>query len=343
MNDPMLAPHSGPGGHGPGLEAFTPFAPRAPWWGGDLQTMRNFFAARTGRRPHVAGERLYLAMRDGSGDRLAALLTRMAPRNDRPLVVLIHGLTGCETSMNMARAAAYHCAQGYPVLRLNLRGAGPSRATCKGDYHAGCSRDLADALASLGELEPALAARGLLLSGVSLGANAMIKFLAEYGGDFPIRAAVSVSAPIDLALSSRSLMRRRNAPYHKWLLQRMKLDCQGSEIDASERAALAAARTVFEFDDTYVAPRHGFAGAPEYYENSMALRYLDAVRVPTLLIHAHDDPWVPVAPYLDHDWSRNPALRVLLPRRGGHVGFHGRGHDPSWHDRCAAQFFSGFC
>ena len=74
----------------------------------------------------------------------------------------------------------------------------------------------------------------------------------------------------------------------------------------------------------------------------MALRFLDAVRAPILLIHAHDDPWVPVAPYLDHDWSRNPALRVLLPRRGGHVGFHARGHDASWHDRCAARFFADF-
>ena len=104
---------------------FQPFQPRAPWWGGDLQTMRNFFAARTGRRPQIAGERLYLAMRDGSGDRLAALLTH-AKRNDRPLVVLLHGLTGCETSMNMARAAACHLEGGYSVLRLNLRGAGPS-------------------------------------------------------------------------------------------------------------------------------------------------------------------------------------------------------------------------
>ena len=94
--------------------------------------MRNYFAARRGRRPHVAGERLHLPLSDGSGDRLAALLSRAA-RNDRPLIVLLHGLTGCETSMNMARAAAYHLTQGYSVLRLNLRGAGPSRASCRGD------------------------------------------------------------------------------------------------------------------------------------------------------------------------------------------------------------------
>ena len=110
----------------------------------------------------------------------------------------------------------------------------------------------------------------------------------------------------------------------------------------SLRDALLISRTVYEFDDTYVAPRHGFTGAPEYYEKSKALRYLYAVRVPTLLIHAHDDPWVPVAPYLGQDWSRNPALCMLLPRRGGHVGFHGRGHHTSWHDRCAAQFFNRF-
>ena len=120
---------------------FPPFRPGVPWWGPDLQTLRNFLSARAGGRPVLDGERLHLAMNDGSGDRLAALLTP-AP-GGKPLVVLIHGLTGCETSMNMVRAAMHHHARGHPVLRLNLRGAGPSRASCAGDYHAGCSKDLA--------------------------------------------------------------------------------------------------------------------------------------------------------------------------------------------------------
>lgn len=277
-------------------------------------------------------------MGDGSGDRLAALLTP-APGGG-PTVVLIHGLTGCETSMNMLRATIFHHGQGRNVLRLNLRGAGPSRATCTGDYHAGCSADLAGALAALEDSAPDLSRNGLFLSGVSLGANVMIKFLAELGADFPIRAAVSVSAPLDLAASARCIMRPRNTLYHRWLLQRMKVDCGGSDLTAAQRAALEAARTVYEFDDQFLAPQHGFASADEYYERTGAGRFLDRVPVPLLVIHACNDPWIPAAPYLEYDWSRNEKLTALLPLAGGHVGFHDPGHSVSWHDRCAAQFFA---
>lgn len=317
---------------------FPAFRPRAPWWGPDLQTLRNFFLARTGGRPKLGGERLHLDMRDGSGDRLAALLT--LAEGNKPLVVLIHGLTGCETSMNMVRAAIHHYAMGYPVLRLNLRGAGPSRATCKGDYHAGCSRDLADALSSLTETAPELIRNGLYISAVSLGANVMLKFLSEYGAGFPVRAAASVSAPIDLAASAKSVMRRRNCLYHRWLLERMKIDCGGSELRPEQRAAMDLARSVYEFDDIFLAPRHGFDGADHYYKETGAARFLDAVSTPTLVIHARNDPWIPAAAYLSNDWSRNDKLTPLLPLTGGHVGFHDSGHEASWHDRCAAAFFA---
>lgn len=320
------------------LLEFTPFRPRAPWWGPDLQTLRNFVVARAGGRPRLPGERLHLAMKDGSGDRLAALLTP-AP-GDKPLVVLIHGLTGCETSMNMARAALHHHAMGHPVLRLNLRGAGPSRATCRGNYHAGCSDDLADALQSLIQTAPELTANGIYISAVSLGANVMLKFLAENGADFPVRAAASISAPIDLAASARSVMRRRNAPYHRWLLARMKVDCGGAALGPEEREAMLKARTVVAFDDLFLAPHHGFEGAAHYYEETGSGRYLGSVRTPTLIVHAQNDPWIPAEPYLDYDWSRNDRLTPLLPRAGGHVGFHDPGHEVSWHDRCAAEFFA---
>ncbi len=317
---------------------FPPFRPGVPWWGPDLQTLRNFLSARAGGRPVLDGERLHLAMNDGSGDRLAALLTP-AP-GGKPLVVLIHGLTGCETSMNMVRAAMHHHARGHPVLRLNLRGAGPSRASCAGDYHAGCSKDLAAAFASLAAMAPELVGPGYFISAVSLGANVMIKFLAEYGRDFPVRAAASVSAPIDLAASARAIMRRRNALYHRWLLGRMKVDCGGSSLAPAQRTAMEKARSVFEFDDRFLAPRYGFEGAAHYYAESKAERFLEAVPLPTLVIHARNDPWIPAAAYLDYDWSRNTKLTPLLPRAGGHVGFHDAGHQASWHDRCAADFFA---
>ena len=97
---------------------------------------------------------------------------------------------------------------------------------------------------------------------------------------------------------------------------------------------------VEEFDDRFLARRHGFEGAMHYYTECAAGRFLNAVTVPTLIIHAQNDPWIPAEPYLAYDWSRNPKLKPLLPHAGGHVGFHDAGYEASWHDRCAADFFA---
>ncbi len=312
------------------VDGISAFRPRPPWWGGDLQTIRNFMVMRNLRigLPAVPGRRSYLPMADASGDRLAASLTP-AP-GGRPLVVLIHGLTGSEESIYMLSSARHFHALGYPVLRLNLRGAGPSRATCRGHYHAGRGEDLRDALDAL---DPA----GLILVGYSLGGNMLLKFLSEHGGGFPIRAAATVSAPIDLAATARHIMRPRNLIYQRRLLAGMKRGALAGGLRPAERDAVEAARTVYEFDDGFVAPHHGFGGAERYYAACSALGFLDTIPVPTLMIHAQDDPWVPAAAYLDYDWRANPRLTALIPRGGGHCGFHDRGG--TWHDRAMAAFF----
>ena len=108
-----------------------------------------------------------------------------------------------------------------------------------------------------------------------------------------------------------------------------------------DRRAIAEAPSIAAFDDRFVAPRNGFAGAADYYAGCSAGRYLDAIATPTLVIHALDDPWIPAASYLARDWRANRNITALLPRRGGHVGFHGRGGAIAWHDRCALRFFAG--
>jgi uncharacterized protein len=317
---------------------FPAFAPRAPWWGGDLQTLRNYLGRQRDPLAGIRGERLVLPLRDGSGDRLAAMLHVSPGPTDRPLLVLIHGLTGTEASPYIRASAAASLAEGYPVLRLNLRGAGASRPLCRLQYHAGRTEDLADALAALPE---ALARNGIVVMGFSLGANLVLKFLGE-GGDWRLRGAVAVSAPLDLAAAARRLMARRNAFYHRIILGHMKAESVApiATLTERERQAIAEAPSVVAFDDRFVAPRNGFAGATDYYARCSAGRFLDAIATPTLVIHALDDPWIPSAPYLARDWRANPRLTALLPRRGGHVGFHGKGGAPAWHDRCALRFLA---
>lgn len=100
-----------------------------------------------------------------------------------------------------------------------------------------------------------------------------------------------------------------------------------------------AVTTVREFDERLTAPANGFSGADDYYERCKAVRFMAEIAVPTLVIHALDDPWIPATPYLEFDWTANPRLRPLLPSTGGHVGFHGIGSWTPWHDRCMAAFF----
>jgi len=327
------------------------FRPRFPWLGGDLQTLRNYLLRRRADLSAWPGRRLLLAMSDRSGDRLSACLHRpLADRDHRgpgaaASVILIHGLTGCEDSSYVRASARALLAAGHAVLRLNLRGAGPSRATCRLGYHAGRSEDLADVLDALAELEPGFCAPGVVPVGFSLGANVLIKLLGEQGGEAPgppglLRGAVSVSSPLDLEAAQHRLMAPRNALYQRYLLARMKAEALAPPAAASEaeRRAIAAARDVLELDDRYVAPRNGFAGAADYYARCSAGRFLRAVGLPLLVIQALDDPWIPAAAYRAVDWGANPRLVPAIAERGGHVGFHGADPEIAWHDARIVAF-----
>lgn len=324
------------------FEVPPPFVARAPWWGGDLQTLRNFLLRRPPDLAAWPGLRLELPVRDGGADRLVATLHQPTEEAGRPLALLVHGLTGCQDSAYLRASARHLLGLGYPVVRLNLRGAGPSRPLCRRGYHAGSSRDLADALHALRELDARLIDRGLVLVGYSLGGNILLRFLAEAGRELPLRAAATVSAPIDLRAAALRLQARRNRPYQGYLLRRMRAEAAGGPEppSAAERSLLRRIRTVYEFDERFIAPRNGFAGAEDYYRRCSARAVLEQIDVPVLLIHAGDDPWVPAAAYGEVDWVRLPKLLALRPARGGHAGFHGRDRQVPWHDRAIAGFFA---
>jgi uncharacterized protein len=312
-----------------------PFRERAPWFGGDLQTLRN---AVCGTQPDLpGGKRLLLPMPDG--ERLAARLDRPADSIAGPLLVLVHGLAGSEASRNVVASTRHLVSEGWPVLRLNLRGSLPSLPTAAGHYHAGKTEDLAEALR---QLPPDLTRYGIVLLGHSLGGNLVLKFMGEGGHGLPVLAAVSVSAPIDLAATCARMMTPRNFVYHRFMLDAMKCEAlaPGAAVSAAERATIAAARNVYEFDNRFIAPRFGYRDAQEYYETNAAKHFLAGIGRPTLILHALDDPWIPGTCYTAIDWSRLPMIEVVLTRRGGHLGFHGRGSRVPWHDRATAWWLA---
>ena len=315
-----------------------PFRPRFPWWGGDLQTLASrLLKDGIDLAPHAV-ERLRFPLNDGTGDTLLAMLHRPAtPRAGAPLVLLIHGLTGSEDSRYMMSQARLLLERGHRVLRLNLRGAGPSRPLCGGHYYAGRSQDFR-ALLSL--LPAELTRDGLAAVGYSLGGAMLLKYLGEEGASAPLVAAATICAPIDLAITCRHMMRPRNIAYHRYIIDQMKREAtgQGASISSAERAAILGAKTVWEYDDVFIAPRYGFADAEDYYERCKPVRFMPDIRVPTLVLGAANDPWIPAALYRGYDWAANRSLVPLLPDSGGHVGFHGTGTDQPWSDLAVARF-----
>ncbi len=315
-----------------------PFTQRFPWWGGDLQTLATALIDVPSSLAPGTSERLRIALSDG--DTMLAMLDRpVTPRADKPLVLLIHGVPGSETAPYMLRMSGYLLDKGYPVLRLNMRGAGPSRATCGGQYSAASSRDLAELI---GLLPPDLTAAGLVAVGYSVGGAILLKYLGEEGTQTLLRAAASVSAPIDLRGTCFNLLRLRNFLYHRYVFTAVKREAlaTGAVLTPEERRKIEAAQTLYEFDDVFTAPRNGFSGADNYFFQCSAVNFLSTIRIPTLVLASLDDPWVPGGAYIGHHWGSNtsPSLSPVLTPHGGHVGFHGVGGYKPWSDLAVMKF-----
>lgn len=312
------------------------FRDRAPWWGGDLQTLRNHLLAGQQPLPATTVTRVFPTS-DGTGDRLMGRLEQpVHPAPATPLIVLIHGLTGCEDSTYVRRSAAFHLLRGRRVLRLNLRGAGSGRKLATGYYHAGCAPDLRDVLAGLTDEDTR---HGVFTVGYSLGGNILLNLLGTALDAEHLVGAAVVSAPIEPSEACQRIMAPRNTLYHRWLLRRMKQDVLASPgLTPAEREAIIEARSVYAFDDQWVAPRNGFRDAEDYYARTAGARHLSSIVVPTLLLHAVNDPWIPVRPYVELRQPASPHVEIVVARSGGHLGFHEHGHLESWHDRSIDDF-----
>jgi len=310
------------------------FKARLKWRGADLQTMRN-----TLRGPALSiGQDFERVSFDlGGGKSLKAAFHSSVKADILPLVIIIHGLTGDETSPNVVSAASYFISLGFPVMRLNLRGSGPSAKSSTGPYHGGLSEDLSRVVEQVGLRTYG---QGIVLYGISLGGNMMLKYLGEQGSDAPVKAAIGVSAPLSLKAVQGRLMEKRNSLYHNYLLLGMKNYARemAKHHDKGLLDKALAAKSLLEFDDQYTAPANGMTGAEEYYRRHSAQEFVDHITVPTLLIHAQNDPWIPAAAYHSRPWPVAGAISLLIADDGGHVGFHDRGHKVPWQERVAGHY-----
>ena len=315
------------------MKAVSPFRRRWPWVTADLQTIRNFLPGRLPGVPPGSGRRFEIALDDGSGDRLTA---RYHPGSgSAPAVILIPGLTGCEASWHVLQSAGAFLAAGHPVIRLNLRGSPPGRSFARGHYHMDRVRDLADACLAVAALDAGIAERGIAILGFSLGGALALRLASAPYLPGTVRAVVSISAPLDLAAAADRIARPRNRLYERWLLARLREETEPVwwRTPAPVREAVARARHIRDFDDALTAREAGFRDAADYYASCSPARSLGALRVPTMIVHADDDPWVPPPSV-----AASPPLAIRVTRGGGHVGFHGKGSRLPWYAGAAAGF-----
>jgi len=274
------------------------------------------------------------------GDRLrlvwapAARWSDRADAADRPLVLLIHGLGGTAQSRYMCGAAMAAHAIGIDAVMLECRGASDQPNRLARAYHAAAWDDLETVAKTLRQRYPL---RPLFAVGYSLGGSILLNWLAMRPVDVLVGAVV-VSVPFDLEACVRQLDRWPGAVYQKSLLRRVREQAINRFRHRDDAPlsikAIARIRSIREFDETLTAPLHGFSDAADYYQRASCRQRLGAIRCPTDIIHALDDPLIPASSVpLDHELS--PALRMLAQRSGGHVGFFDaltpRGHH--WLDR----------
>jgi len=299
------------------------------WWLPDPHTATIW--GRVGRRePRLGSSRLPVTREHwDTPDGDFVELVRLAPEeSNQPRLLVLHGLEGGAHSHYVRALFREAQSRGWAADLLLFRSCGSAPNRLPRYYHSGETGDARFVLERLRQLQPD-APLGVV--GVSLGGNVLCKLLGELGTGASdlLDAAVAMSVPYDLARASRQIGRGFGAVYEQFFLKSLIPKAQGKLTRHEElrgRVSLQRIRTLWDFDDAFTAPVHGFASAADYYERSSSLPYLADIRVPTLLLNAVDDPFLPPA-VLDEvreqlkgstasDW-----VTPEFPSRGGHVGF----------------------
>lgn len=261
---------------------------------------------------------------------------------EHPTVLLLHGLEGSSSAHYMRGMAAKAWARGFNVVRLNQRNCGGTEHLSRGLYHSGLT---ADPLAVLKELIAYDRLPRVAVAGYSLGGNLALKLAGEMGatGLPELKAVCAVSPVMELDACVRSIERRQNYPY-QWnfvrnLKGRMRRKARLFPNDWNlER--LGEVWTIRTFDELFTAPHHGFAGATDYYFKASAMRVAEHIALPTLIVSAADDPFVPPEIFKTPAVTTNHHITTVVTSHGGHCGFvsAANGYDGYWAEQMVVNF-----
>ena len=269
-------------------------------------------------------------------------------RRSRPTAILVHGLEGSSNSQYILGNAGKLWHSGANVIRMNMRNCGGTEALSSTLYHSGLSGDVLAVMRFFLRREHL---ETIALVGYSMGGNLVLKLAGELGAEAPpeLRAVVGVSPALDLGPSADALHAIQNRIY-EWKFLRALLKRYRRKValfpQTYDPALALGIRSLRHFDDRITALYSGFTGADDYYFRAAAARVLDRIAVPTLILHALDDPFVRLTPASRAAIAANPAITLLEPRHGGHCAFladpdPARGYDGYWAEHTLLRFLLG--
>lgn len=310
----------------PGIPTPTPahFAYRAPRWlpGGNAQTLWAATLSRRylGHQPPAWQRERWTTPDD---DFVDVDFTRQTVPQHAPLLVLFHGLEGSSASQYAVAFADFAAQHGLLMAVPHFRGCSGELNLAPRAYHSGDHEEIDWILARFAQLHPQ---RPLLAAGVSLGGNALLRWAGEAGHATTqrVKAVAAICAPLDLAAGGRAIGKGFNRlVYTRMFLSSMvpkalrKLEQHPGLFN---REALLAARDLYDFDNLFTAPLHGFKNTEDYWARASAKPVLPDIRVPALALNALNDPFVPAAS-LPEPHTVGPCVTLWHTPQGGHVGF----------------------
>lgn len=263
-------------------------------------------------------------------------------RASAPTVVLVHGLEGSSESRYMLGLAAKAYRAGFNVVRMNQRTCGGTEHLSPTLYNSGLSGDYRAVVHELAHYD---GLDRIWLVGYSMGGNLVLKAAGELGSDEPALAGVAAVCPnINPTVCARALEEPRNWVYHRHFLNGLKARLRRKAAlfpGKWDLSGLDDITWISEFDDRYTAPDGGYRNGADYYDRAGARHVLGSIAVPTLIITAQDDPFVPYSMFTIPSIVHHPLIRLVAPRHGGHCGFYQRNHngeDPYWAENRIAEF-----
>lgn len=268
------------------------------------------------------------------------------PRRHSTLV-MVHGLEGSSDSVYMKGTAEQAWVAGFNVLRLNQRNCGCTEHLTETLYNSGLSCDYRAVLLELIESD---GLREIFFCGHSMGGNLVLKMAGEFGDSAPpqLRAVVAVSPALELGLCADLLDSPRNTFYRWHFLRNLKSRYRrkvGLFPQRYSMNGLARIRSIREFDDVITAPNCGYQDAVDYYHRASSMRVVAQIRVPTLILTAADDPFIPAAAVGEPAVASNPNITVIVAKAGGHCAFVAAedGSERFWSEARTVEFCGLHC